>query len=153
MFNPLCRNVFFHLVWYNKLGMGIVYILKAIKNATGTSVIFPINISLTHFVFVLTSVPNVGEPFTKIWAQLHTSAKNFGENDKFIKFFGNHVKSWNFIQFQRASTALHSNKQENGLKHIFTLLEGPKIYVLNFIFCEISPKFEKSLKLQLNWIN
>ena len=32
----------------------------------------------------------------------------------------------------------------------FTLLEGPKIYVLNFIFLEISPKFEKSLKLQLN---
>ena len=32
----------------------------------------------------------------------------------------------------------------------FTLLEGPKIYVLNFIFREIFPKFEKSLKLQLN---
>ena len=31
----------------------------------------------------------------------------------------------------------------------FTLLEGPKSYVLNFIFREISPKFEKSLKLQL----
>ena len=41
-------------------------ILKAIKNATGTSVIFPINISLIHFVLVLTSVPNVGERFTKI---------------------------------------------------------------------------------------
>ena len=41
------------------------YILKAIKNATDTSVIFPINISLIHFVFVLTSVPNVGERFTK----------------------------------------------------------------------------------------
>ena len=94
-----------------------VFILKAIKNATGTSVIFPISISLIHFVFVLTSVPNVGERFTKIWAQLHTSVKMFGENDKFIKFFGNHIKSWNFIQFQRASTALHSNKQENGLKH------------------------------------
>ena len=39
--------------------------LKAIKNAIGTSVIFPINISLMHFVFVLTSVPNVGERFTK----------------------------------------------------------------------------------------
>ena len=32
----------------------------------------------------------------------------------------------------------------------FALLEGPKIYVLNFIFREISPKFEKSLKLSLN---
>ena len=41
------------------------YILKAIKNATGTSVIFHINNSLIHFVFVLTSVPNVGERFTK----------------------------------------------------------------------------------------
>ena len=40
-------------------------ILKVIKNATGTSVIFPINISFIHFVFVLTSVPNVGECFTK----------------------------------------------------------------------------------------
>ena len=40
-------------------------ILKAIKNATGTSVIFHINNSLIHFVFVLTSVPNVGERFTK----------------------------------------------------------------------------------------
>ena len=56
-----------------------VYILKAIKNATGTSVIFPINISLIHFVFILTSVPNVGERFTETWAQLHTSAKKFGE--------------------------------------------------------------------------
>ena len=40
-------------------------ILKAITNATGTSVIFTINISLIHFIFVLTSVPNVGERFTK----------------------------------------------------------------------------------------
>ena len=40
-------------------------ILKAIKNATSTSVIFPINFSLIHFVFVLTSVPNVGERFTE----------------------------------------------------------------------------------------
>ena len=32
----------------------------------------------------------------------------------------------------------------------FILLEGPKFCVLNFIFREISPKFEKSLKLQLN---
>ena len=54
-------------------------ILKAIKNATGTSVNFHINNSLIHFVFVLTSVPNVGERFIKTCAQLHTSAKNFGE--------------------------------------------------------------------------
>ena len=43
----------------------ITPLLKAIKNATGTSVIFPINISLIQFVFVLTNVPNVGEHFTK----------------------------------------------------------------------------------------
>ena len=42
-----------------------LHILKAIKNATGTSVIFPINTRLIHFVVVLTSVPNVGERFTK----------------------------------------------------------------------------------------
>ena len=71
----------------------LVNILKAIKNATGTSAIFPINISLIHFVFVLTSVTNVGERFTKTCAQLHTSAKNFSKNDKFIKFFGYHIKS------------------------------------------------------------
>ena len=92
-------------------------ILKAIKNATGISVIFPINISLIHFVFVLTSVPNVEERFTKTWAQLHNLPKILAKNDKFIKFFGNHIKSWNFIQFQRASSAFHSNKQENGLQH------------------------------------
>ena len=63
------------------------HILKAIKNATGTSVIFPINISLIHFVFVLTSVPNVGERFTETWAQLHTSAKNFGEKWQIHQIF------------------------------------------------------------------
>ena len=41
----------------------LITILKAIKNATGTSVIFHINNSLIHFVFVLTSVPNVGERY------------------------------------------------------------------------------------------
>ena len=55
------------------------HILGAIKNATEISVIFPVIISLIHFVFVLTSVSNVGERFTKTWAQLQTSAKNFDE--------------------------------------------------------------------------
>ena len=32
----------------------------------------------------------------------------------------------------------------------FTSRVGPKIYVLSFIFREISPKSEKSLKFQLN---
>ena len=49
-----------------KFDIDWISILKAIKNATGTSVIFPINISLTHFVFVLTSAPKVRERFTKI---------------------------------------------------------------------------------------
>ena len=43
----------------------IKYILIPIKNATGISVIFAINISLIYFVFVLKNVPNVGERFTK----------------------------------------------------------------------------------------
>ena len=44
-----------------------------------------------------------------------------------------------------------TNKQKKMVYNIkFTLLEGPKIYVLNMIVREISPKFEKSLKLQLN---
>ena len=72
-------------------------ILKAIKNATGTSVVFPVNISFIHYVLVLTSVPNVGERFTKTLAQLHTSAKKLAKNDKFIRFFGSHIKSENFI--------------------------------------------------------
>ena len=42
-----------------------LFILKAIKNATGTSVIFPVNISFIQYVLVLTSVPNEGERFTK----------------------------------------------------------------------------------------
>ena len=42
-----------------------IYILKTIKNATGTSVVFPVNVSFIHYVLVLTSVPNVGECFTK----------------------------------------------------------------------------------------
>ena len=40
-----------------------------------------------HFVFVLTSVPNVRERFSKTWAQLHTSAKKKMEkNDEFFNF-------------------------------------------------------------------
>ena len=56
-------------------------------NATGTSVIFRLNISLIHFVFVLTSVPNVGERFTKTWAQLYTSAKMSGEKWQINQIF------------------------------------------------------------------
>ena len=62
-------------------------ILKAIKNATGTNVIFPINIPFIHFVFVLTSVPNVVERFTKTWAQLHTSAQKFGKKWQIHQIF------------------------------------------------------------------
>ena len=54
-----------HLLFLLMLIIIGVYILKAIKNATGTSVIFPIKNSLIHFVFVLTSVPNVGERFAQ----------------------------------------------------------------------------------------
>ena len=44
-------------------------------------------------------------------------------------------------------TQTNSNTEYNTR---FTLREGPKIYILNLIFREISPKFEKSLKLQQN---
>ena len=53
----------YHLLKLSKILIG--NILKAIKNTTGTSVIFPIITGLIHFVVVLTSVPNVGERFTK----------------------------------------------------------------------------------------
>ena len=59
--NVTVRNANFSLTFFSEG----VNILKAIKNATGTSAIFPINISFIHFVFVLTSVPNVGVRFTK----------------------------------------------------------------------------------------
>ena len=45
--------------------VSVINILKAIKNATGTSVVFPVNVSFIHYVLVLTSVPNVGKCFTK----------------------------------------------------------------------------------------
>ena len=99
--------------------MKSITILKTIKNATGTIVIFPINISLIHFAFVLTSVPYVGKRFTITWAQSHASAKNFGENWQIHQIFGNHIESWNFIQFQQASIAFHWNKPKNGLQHNF----------------------------------
>ena len=66
-------------------------ILKAIKNATGTSVIFPINISLIQFVFVLTSVPNVGERLPKLELNFTLMSKILVKNDIFIKFFGNRI--------------------------------------------------------------
>ena len=129
------------------------YILKAIKNATGTSDIFPINISLIHFKFVLTSVINVGERFTKTWAQLYTSVKNFGEKNtnssNFLVTILNLEILFNFsVQVLRFT---QTNKKTVYNKKI-TLLEGPKIYVLNFNFRKISPKFEKSLKLQFKRI-
>ena len=43
-----------------------------------------------------------------------------------------------------------TNKKKTVYNTKFTLLEGPKMYVLNLIFREISPKFEKSFKLQFN---
>ena len=52
-----------------------------------------------------------------------------------VSRFGNHIKSLDFFfQFQRASTAFHSNKQKTVYNTKFILLEEPKIYVLAFIF-------------------
>ena len=61
--------------------------LKPLNTQLVQVLFFPINISLIFFVFVLTSVPNVGERFTKTWAQLHTSAKSFGEKWQIHQFF------------------------------------------------------------------
>ena len=66
---------------YKYVYRAAVHILKAIKNSTGTSVVFPVNINFIHYVLVITSVPNVGERFTKTWAQLHSSAKKLLKND------------------------------------------------------------------------
>ena len=68
-------------------------ILKAIKNATGTSFIFPINISLIHFVFVQKSVPLYENVLPKLELTCTLLSKILVKNDKFIKFFGNHLKS------------------------------------------------------------
>ena len=56
-----------------------------------------------------------------------------------------------FIQFQRASTAFHStNKKKKKVYNTkFTLLEGPKIYVLNFNFREISPNIYEITKTSI----
>ena len=54
-------------------------IFKTIKNSTGTSVVFLINMSKVHFVYVSTSLPFVRERYSKNWTRLHTSAKFFGE--------------------------------------------------------------------------
>ena len=67
--------------------LSAINILKAIKNAPGTSVVFPVNISFIYYVMVLTSFPNVGERFTKTWAHLHTSAKKFGEKWQIHQIF------------------------------------------------------------------
>ena len=69
-------------------------------------------------------------------------------------FFGNILNLeilFNFsVQILRLT---QTNKQTKTVYNTkFTLMEGPKIYVLNFIFREIPPKIEKLLKLQLNWI-
>ena len=63
MFGAILKatNSLFRKLWH----FVVAYILKAIKNATGTSVIFPTNISLIIFVLVLPSVPNIGECLTK----------------------------------------------------------------------------------------
>ena len=131
--------------WFN--------ILKAIKNATGTSVIFPINISFIHFVFVLTSVPKVKERFTKTWAQLHTSAQKIGEKWQIHQIFLVTILNLEILfNFSVQVLRFTQTNRKTVYNTKFTLLERPKIYVLVFIFREISQKKEKSLKLQLNWI-
>ena len=67
---------------------------------------------------------------------------------KFLVTILNLVFLFNFIM--QVLRFPQTNKKKTVYNKEITLLEGPKIYVLNFIFREISPKFEKSLKFQLN---
>ena len=57
----------------------VPHILKAIKNATGASVVFLINMSVIHFDYVSTSLSFVRERYCKNWTRLHISAKNCSE--------------------------------------------------------------------------
>ena len=131
----------------------IINILKAIKNAIGTSVIFPINISLIHLVFVLTGVPNVGERLPKLelnCTHLPKILVKMTNSSNFLVTILNLENLFNFSVQVLRFTQTNKKKQKRFNNTKFTLLEGPKIYVLNFIFREIPPKFEKLLKLQLN---
>ena len=89
---------------------------------------------MIHFVLILTSVPNVGERFTETWAQLHNSAKNFGEIDKFIKFLVTILNLEILLNFSMHVLHFTQTNNKTAYNTKFTLLEGPRIYVLNFIF-------------------
>ena len=60
---------------HNSASWHVWNILKAIKNATGVSVVFLINMSVIHFDYVSTSLPFLRECYCKNWTRLHTSAK------------------------------------------------------------------------------
>ena len=57
----------------------MVLYLKPLKNATGASVVFLINMSVIYIVYLLTSLPFVRERHSRNWTHLHTSAYIFGE--------------------------------------------------------------------------
>ena len=62
-------------------------------NAAGARVAFLINMSDIHFDYVSTSLPFVRERICKKWTRLHTPAKKFSENYKFIKPYCNYLQS------------------------------------------------------------
>ena len=60
-------------------------ILKANKNATGTNVVFLMNIIVIHFVYVLTNLPFVRDITSKIGLACRLLLKLLVKNDKFIE--------------------------------------------------------------------
>ena len=74
----------------------------------------------------------------------------FVENDKFINFFVAILNLEILFNFSVKVLRFTQTNKKTVYNTKFTLLERPKIYLLNFLFREISSKFEKSLKLQLN---
>ena len=60
------------------------------------------------------------------------------------------VQVLRFTQTNNQTKKKKKKKKKTVYNPKLTLLKGPNIYVLHFIFREISPKFAKSLKLQLN---
>ena len=87
---------------------------------------------------------------------MHTSAKKFVEkttksSNVLVTILNLEILFKFSVQVLRfTQTSKQTKKKKTVYNTKFTLLEGLKIYVLNLIFRETSPKVEKSLKLQLN---
>ena len=68
-----------------KISLKLLIYLKPLKTQLTQILFFPVHSKVIPFICVFTSFLNVQERFSKTWAWLRTSAKNFGKNGKFIK--------------------------------------------------------------------